>query len=111
MVDMETARGPVTEEDFKPQRVNIKRGSTSGKTWEVDIGKERVWVSSQHQSVGQQISNDTLEKGLTNYEEHCSFLVDSSGHDEGARDLPKEAGSRSVKKAPKLGRAAKSIDK
>ena len=50
---METAPGSVTEEDFKPQRVNIKRGSTSGKTWEVDVGKERVWVSSQHQSVGQ----------------------------------------------------------
>ena len=35
--------------------------------WERDVGKD--WVSSQHQSVGQQISKDPLEKG--------SFLVDS----------------------------------
>ena len=58
--DMEAESGRVTEEDFKPQRVKIKRGSTSGQTWEVDVGKE--WVSSQHQNVGQQITNDPLEK-------------------------------------------------
>ena len=54
MADMETAPGPVTEEEIKPQRVKINRGFTS----------ERTWVSSQHQSVGQQITNDPLKKGL-----------------------------------------------
>ena len=53
----------MTEEDFKQQRVKIKRGSTVEQTWDVDVGKE--WVSSQHQSVGQQITSDPLEKGLT----------------------------------------------
>ena len=52
-----------TEEDFEPQRVKIKRRSNSGQTWEVDVSKE--WLSSQHQSVGQQITNDPLEMGLT----------------------------------------------
>ena len=63
MTEMATASGPVIEEDFKPQRVKIKRGSTNGQTWEVDVGKK--WVSSQHQSVGQQITNNLLEKGPT----------------------------------------------
>ena len=48
---------------FKPQRVKTKRGSTSGQTWEVDVGK--AWISSQHQNVGGQVASDTLEKGLT----------------------------------------------
>ena len=37
------------------------------------------------------------------HEEHGSFLVDSPGHDEGARKLSEEAGSRSIQKAPQLG--------
>ena len=53
----------MTEEDFKQQRVKMKRGSTIEQTWDVDVGTE--WVSSQHQSVGQQITSDPLEKGLT----------------------------------------------
>ena len=52
----------MTEEDFKQQRVKIKRGSTVEQTWDVDVGKE--WVSSQHQSVEQQITSDPLKKGL-----------------------------------------------
>ena len=60
---MEAAPGPVTEEDFKPERVKIKRGYTSGQTWELDVDKESV--SSQHQSIEQQITNEPLEKGLT----------------------------------------------
>ena len=57
-----TWEGPVTEEDFKPQRVKIKRGSTSAQTWELDVGKE--WVTSQHQRLGKQIASDAIEKGL-----------------------------------------------
>ena len=29
-----------TEKDFRPQKANTKKGSTSGQTWEVEIGKE-----------------------------------------------------------------------
>ena len=32
------------------------------------------------------------------HEEHCSFLVDSPGYDERARELSKEAGPRSIEK-------------
>ena len=52
----------MTEEDFKQKRVKIKRGSTIEQTWDVYVGTE--WVSSQHQSVGQQITSDPLEIGL-----------------------------------------------
>ena len=40
LTEMETATTPGTEEDFKPQKVNAKKGSTSGQMWEVDIGKK-----------------------------------------------------------------------
>ena len=55
-VDIKAAPGPVTEGDFKAQGVKLKRSSTSGQLWEVDVRKE--WVSSEHQSVKQQIKND-----------------------------------------------------
>ena len=32
------------------------------------------------------------------HEEHCSFLVDSAGYDERARELSKEAGPRTIEK-------------
>ena len=51
------------EEDFKPQRIKMKRGSTSGQTWEVDVGKE--WVSNEHQATGKQVPSDPLEKNKT----------------------------------------------
>ena len=57
-VDIKAAPGPVTEGDFKSQRVKLKRGSTSGQLWEVDVRKERV--SSEHQSFRQQITNDLV---------------------------------------------------
>ena len=41
----------------------MKRGSTSGRKSEVDVGKE--WVSSQHQCVGQQVATDPVEMKLT----------------------------------------------
>ena len=61
--EMENPTSSVTEEDFKPQRIKMKRGSTSGQTWEVDVGKE--WVSSEHQAIGKQVTTDPLEKNKT----------------------------------------------
>ena len=61
--EMENTTSSVTEEDFKPQRIKMKRGSTSGQTWEVDVGKE--WVSSEHQTNGKQVTSDPLEKNKT----------------------------------------------
>ena len=43
--ETEIPTSATTEEDFQPQRIKMKRGSTSGQTWEVDVGKE--WVSSE----------------------------------------------------------------
>ena len=61
--EMENPTSSVTEEDFKPQRIKMKRGSMSGQTWEVDVGKE--WVSSEHQAIGKQVTSDPLEKNKT----------------------------------------------
>ena len=41
----------------------MKRGSTSGQTWEVDVGKE--WFSNEHQATGKQVTSDPLEKNKT----------------------------------------------
>ena len=49
IVDMEGASEPLRKQNFKPQRVKIKRRSTSQQTWEVDVSTESV--SIQHQSV------------------------------------------------------------
>ena len=53
--EMENSTSSTTEEDFKPQRRKMKRGSTSGQTWEVDVGKE--WVSIEHQAIGKQVTS------------------------------------------------------
>ena len=37
---MEATPGSRTEEEFKPQGLKTKRGSISGQTWKVDVGKE-----------------------------------------------------------------------
>ena len=47
--EIETSTSSTSEEDFKPQKINVKRGSTNGQTWEVDIGKE--WISKAHQNM------------------------------------------------------------
>ena len=60
---VEVPTNSTTEEDFKPQRTKMKRGSTSGQTWEVDVGKE--WVSNEHQATGKQVTSDPLEKNKT----------------------------------------------
>ena len=44
--EMEASSTSGTEDDFKPQKTNVKGGSTSGQTWEMDIRKE--WLSTQH---------------------------------------------------------------
>ena len=61
--EMEVSTNSTTEEDFTPQRTKMKRGSTSGQTWKVDVGKE--WVSNEHQATGKQVTSDTLEKNKT----------------------------------------------
>ena len=61
--EMEIPTSSTTEEDFKPQRIKMKRGSTSGQTWEVDVGKE--CVSNEHQATGKQVTSDPLEKNKT----------------------------------------------
>ena len=61
--EIEVSTSLVTEEDFKPQKAGSKKGSTNGQTWEVDVGRE--WISSKHQVVGKQVSNDPLEKNAT----------------------------------------------
>ena len=61
--EMEIPTSSTTEEDFKPQRIKMKRGSTSGQTWEVDAGKE--WVSNEHEATGKQVASDPLEKNET----------------------------------------------
>ena len=63
MADMESRPVPLAQQHFRPQRVETKRRSTSGQTWEVDVRIE--WVSSQQKSVGQQITSNRLEKSLT----------------------------------------------
>ena len=61
--EIEIPTSSTTEEDFKTQRTKIKRSSTSGQTWEVDVGKE--WVSNEHQATGKQVTSDPLEKNKT----------------------------------------------
>ena len=61
--EMDVSTSLTTEEDFRPQRTNTKRVSTSGQTWEVDVGKE--WISSEHQATGKQVTSDPLEKNKT----------------------------------------------
>ena len=40
IVQMEASTTPGTEEDFKPQKANAKRGPTSGQTWQIDVDKD-----------------------------------------------------------------------
>ena len=63
MKGMEVSTYSTTEEDYRPQKAKTKRGSTSGKTWEVDAGKE--WLSIQHQATGKQVAIDPLERNAT----------------------------------------------
>ena len=61
--EMEVSTSLATEEDFRSQKTNSKRGSTSGQMWEVDVGKE--WILSEHQATGKQVTSDPLEKSKT----------------------------------------------
>ena len=61
--EMEVSTSLATKEDFRPQKASTKRGSTNGKTWEVDVGKERI--SSEHQAIGKQVARDPLENNAT----------------------------------------------
>ena len=61
--EMEVSTNSTSEEDLRPQNSNMKRGSTSGQTWEVDVGKE--CVSKEYQATGEQIKSDLLERNRT----------------------------------------------
>ena len=61
--EIEASASSASKEDFKPQKVNVRRGSTNGQTWEVDVSKE--WVSKEHQATGKQVTSDPLERGRT----------------------------------------------
>ena len=63
--EMEASATPGTEEDFKPHKTNAnaKRGSTSGQTCEVDVGKE--WLLTQHQATVKQVTCDPFERNAT----------------------------------------------
>ena len=61
--EMEVSTSLATKDDFRPQKASMKRGSTNGQRWEVDIGKE--WISSEHQAIGKQVAYDPLEKNAT----------------------------------------------
>ena len=61
--ELEASISSTSEEDFKPQKTNVRRGSTNGQTWEVDVSKE--WVSKGHQATGKQVTSDPLERGKT----------------------------------------------
>ena len=60
---MEVSTILAPEDDFRPQKASMKRGSTSGQTWEVDVDKE--WISSEHQDIWKQVASDPLEKNAT----------------------------------------------
>ena len=61
--EMEAPMTPGTEDDVKPQKTKVKKGLTSGQTWEVDIRKK--WLSTQHQAILKQVTCDPLEKNAT----------------------------------------------
>ena len=61
--EIEVSTSSTSEEDFRPQKTNVRRGSTNGQTWEVNVGKE--WVSKGHQATGKQIKSDPLERNKT----------------------------------------------
>ena len=63
MKGMEVSTSSATEEEFRPQKANTKRGSTSGQTWEVDVGKE--WLSTEHQATRKQVASDPFERNAT----------------------------------------------
>ena len=60
---MEVSTSSATEEDFRHQKANTERGSTSEQTWEMDVGKE--WLSTEHQATGKQVASDPLERNAT----------------------------------------------
>ena len=61
--EVEVSTSLATEEDFRLQRTNTKRGSTNGQTCEVYVGNE--WISSEHQATGKQVTSDPLEMSKT----------------------------------------------
>ena len=63
MKGIEISTSSTTEEDYRPQKANTTRASTSGQTWEVEVSKE--WLSTEHQATGKRVSSDPLERNAT----------------------------------------------
>ena len=63
MEGMEASATLITEEKFRPQKANTKRGSTSGQTWDVNVDKKRL--STQDQANEKQVTGDPFEKNAT----------------------------------------------
>ena len=63
--EMEVSTNSTSEEDFRPQKTNMKRDSTSGQTWEVEVDVGKEWVRKAHQTTGKQVTSDPLEKNKT----------------------------------------------
>ena len=61
--EMEASTTPGTEDEFKHQKANGKKGSTSGQLLKVDIGKE--WLSTKHQAIGKEVTCDPQERNAT----------------------------------------------
>ena len=76
----------------------MKRGSTSGQTWEVDVGKE--WVSNEHQATGKQVTSDPLENSKRGTPPDRGGWP---GNIEGIGRLPKETRQWSVTQTTQLG--------
>ena len=56
LIETENATRPGTEDDFKPQTANAKKGSICGQISESAIGKEWIW--SRNQGIGKQVASD-----------------------------------------------------
>ena len=63
LAHMESASGPVTEDDFKPQRLKIKRGSNNGQTMEVDVGSFFV-DSPGHEKGSRELSEEAGSRSV-----------------------------------------------
>ena len=97
--EIEASNSSTSEEDFKPQKINVKRCSTNGHTWEVDVGKD--WVSKGHQATGKQVTGEEQD------EEHLPAMVGGPRDIEGNGGLPEEVGQWISSQKTQLGHPAK----
>ena len=101
--EIEVSTSSTSEEDFKPQKINVKRGSTNGQTWEVDVGKE--WISKAHQATGKRVTSDPLERNKTKNTSRTWWVALETLKEMGG--LLEEVGQWSSSQATQLGHPAK----